>query len=77
MRHLCVLGHKQEVKRDKQHLIENGELAPCLAAWMLSGPLLDGTSGSTHGHATTILRMQSDGIRPTAVDNIWGPAILG
>lgn len=72
-----ILAGRPGIVNDRAQVIENGGLALYLSHWRLETRAPDGGAIQHSGHATTILRRQADGSWRIAVDNAWGPAILG
>lgn len=71
-----IFRTQPQVKAEKTHIIECGDIALCTIKWSLAGSALGGTSMQAEGVASTILRRQKDGQWLIVIDNPWGPAIL-
>jgi len=61
----------------KTHVIEADDLALFTSRWTFTGKLPDGTPFTREAVATTVFRKQADGEWRCAIDNPYGPAVLG
>ncbi|HLD67300.1 MAG TPA: nuclear transport factor 2 family protein [Pseudomonas sp.] len=57
--------------------IQTGEVALYCGQWTLTGTAADGRLVHMSGTSSDVLRQQSNGRWLVAIDNPWGPAILG
>ena len=57
--------------------IQTGEVALYCVQWTLTGTAADGRPVHMNGTSSDVLRQQAAGRWLVAIDNPWGPAILG
>lgn len=57
--------------------IQTGEVALYCSQWQLTGTAVDGSPVHMTGSSSDVLRRQADGHWLIAIDNPWGPAVLG
>lgn len=72
-----ILAGKPRIINDRAQVTAQGDLALFLSHWNLDTHAPDGSAIRLSGHATSVLRRQADGSWLIAIDNAWGPAILG
>ncbi len=71
-----IFSINPQVKKEKSHVIECGDIALCSIEWSLTATASDGTPVHEEGVASRILRRQPDGHWKIVIDNPWGTAIL-
>lgn len=71
-----VLRDEPQVIKEKEHIIECGDIALCSIKWHFADPASGGPTLGTGGFASTILRRGSDGHWRIVIDNPWGSSIL-
>lgn len=71
------IAMKPTLTTERQHAIEFGNMALYLSKWNLKGTGPDGKPVQMSGTSSDVLRRQSDGRWLIALDNPWGPAVLG
>lgn len=73
----AFIAMKPTLVMEKQEVIESGNVALFLSKWSLKGTGPDGKPVQMSGTSTDLLRRQPNGRWLIALDNPWGPAILG
>ncbi len=72
-----VLKLKGKATQLKTNLIESGELALFSSKWKFEWISIDGKSMTRESFATTVFRKNQQGEWLIAIDNSFGPAVLG
>ncbi len=62
---------------EAQHVLEAGDVALYLGRWQVRGTDPAGAPVMLKGESTDLLRRQRDGRWLIAIDNPWGPQLLG
>ncbi len=68
---------KPTLTTEAQQVIETGDLALYCSRWNMRGTDPAGNSVHLSGHSSDVLRRQPDGNWRIALDNPYGPAIIG
>ena len=71
------LATKPTVTSEKSELLLADGIALSVDRWTITGTEPDGEPVEIHGTATDVFRRQPDGSWRVAIDNPWGPAVLG
>lgn len=71
------LAMKPKLIPEKKSFVTSGDLALSVVKWTLTGTGPDGAPMRMEGTTSDVLRKQPDGRWLYAIDNPWGPAILG
>lgn len=72
-----MIAMKLVLTAQLQQTIQIGDLALYCSKWQLNGTAADGSPVQIEGTSSDVLRQQADGRWLIAIDNPWGPAVLG